>query len=103
MVLSVRWLQGCDVMSQSHARRIPKPLHLPLRPLFGSFQCIGSPLGPTDLRKNSDFFLDRNGLLLSKTSPDQSVYLRADLRQLLRGHFSLAFGFSNAPVHAFNL
>ena len=40
-----------------------------LFPLFGSFQCIGSPLGPTDLRKNSDFFLDRNGYCSPKPHP----------------------------------
>src|SRR5207247_6290499 len=90
---------------------------------FDSFKTLLMPTQPTRLHRDSmsgtslplagfqviiigRFWVITEGqkwLLLSKTSPDQSVYLRADLRQLLRGHFALAFGFSNAPVHAFNL
>ena len=42
---------------------------LAVRRIIGSFQCFGSPLGPTDLRKNSDFFLDRNGYCSPKPHP----------------------------------
>src|SRR2546425_5297885 len=53
----------------SDRETIPDEQLLLRRPLFGSFQCFGSPLGPTDLRKNSDFFLDRNGYCSPKPHP----------------------------------
>src|SRR5947208_9732980 len=48
-------------------------------------------------------FLTSAGLLVRNISPDQSVNLCADLRQLLCRRFAFPFRFSGTPVDALDL